>query len=79
MMRLPDLRRQLQILNARDDQLRSFCGAFEEASSMLDRLRRQADGADPEIIREYEQLCVEIEQEVISICMTANERSANSY
>lgn len=68
MLKMPALRGRLQIVSARDNNLLSLCGAFEEASATLDRLRRQRLESDAGKISEYERICDEIEQEIISIC-----------
>ena len=69
MLRLPALRGQLQILSARNPDLLSICGAFDEASNMLDGLRSSRALGDPTILKEYEQLCADLEQEVIGMCL----------
>ena len=68
MLKIPALRGKLRVVSASDADMFSLCGAFEEASSMLDRLRREGDRASPAVIREYESLCDEIEQEIVAIC-----------
>ncbi|KQX16062.1 MULTISPECIES: hypothetical protein [unclassified Ensifer] len=68
MLRLPALRGQLQLLCAKNQSLASLCEAYEEASSMLDRQRRLAP-LDHPMISEYELICREIEEEVISVCI----------
>ncbi|WP_428423700.1 hypothetical protein [Pararhizobium sp.] len=70
MLKLPALRGQLQILSARNASLLTLCDAFHDASSTLDTLRRDPN-VDNAIIREYETLCSEIEDEVIAICLLA--------
>jgi hypothetical protein len=68
MLKMPALRGKLQVTSASNADMFSLCGAFEEASSMLDRLRRQGERASPAVLREYESLCDEIQQEIIDIC-----------
>ena len=68
MLRMPSLRGRLQILSARDTNILNLCGAFEEASVTLERLRRQRLESNAVRIAEYEKICEEIEQEIISIC-----------
>jgi hypothetical protein len=68
MLRMPALRGRLQILSATNAGVFSLCGAFEEASSTLDRLRKEGTLVDPSVMREYETLCEEIEQEIIDMC-----------
>jgi hypothetical protein len=70
MLKLPALRGQLQMLSARSSTLVSLCDAFDEASSTLDRLRRNGS-TDDKLLLEYESLCSEIENEVIDICIVA--------
>lgn len=68
MLKLPALRGQLQLISAKNQSLASLCEAYEEASSMLDRQRRLAP-LDHSMISEYELICREIEEEVISVCI----------
>jgi hypothetical protein len=68
MLKLPALRGRLQILSATNAGVFSLCGAFEEASATLDRLRKENSQVDPAVIREYETLCEEIEREIIEMC-----------
>ncbi|MRG57217.1 hypothetical protein GF108_16685 [Phyllobacterium sp. SYP-B3895] len=74
MLRLPAMRGQLQVLSARNTTLQSLCDAFDEASSTLDRLRRNGS-KDLKLIAEYEMLCADIESEVIDICIATRGRS----
>jgi len=68
MLRLPAVRGQLQLLTARDRDLLNLCGAFEEASSTLDSLRKHPTDDTLPRIAEYEALCDEIEDDILSIC-----------
>jgi hypothetical protein len=68
MLKVPALRGRLQIVSASNADVFSLCGAFEDASSTLDRLRKQGERANPAVISEYESLCDEIEREIIEIC-----------
>ena len=68
MLRLPAVRGRLQILSATNAGIFSLCGAFEEASSTLDRLRSEDSQVDPIVLREYELLCEEIEQDILERC-----------
>ena len=69
MLKMPALRGQLQVLSARDEGILGLCGAFDDATDTLERLRL----SDPErhrlIILEYENICAEIEQDIIKICI----------
>ncbi|HEV7309760.1 hypothetical protein [Ensifer sp.] len=76
MLKLPALRGQLQLLSAKNQSVASLCEAYEEASSMLDRQRRR-DPMDHSMIQEYELICREIEEEVISICIADAGREPN--
>ena len=69
MLKLPAFRGRLQMLSIRNDNFLSLCGAFEEASVMLDRLRRQRDERNRLTIEEYETICLEVEQEIIKMCV----------
>lgn len=73
MLKLPALRGQLQVLSAQNSTMLSLCDAFHDASSTLDRLRKdpKADGA---MVLEYEALCMEIEGEIIEICLAAQNK-----
>jgi hypothetical protein len=69
MLRLPAMRGQLQMLSARNSALMGLCDAFDEASSTLDRLRRNGSN-DLKLLAEYDMLCADIESEVIDICIS---------
>ena len=69
MMKKPAIRGRLQILAVTDDSILSLCGAFEDAVSTLENLRRQ-EVRLRESIAEYEVLCNEIEMEIASLCST---------
>lgn len=68
MLRLPALRGKLQIATATNAELFNLCGAFDDASSTLERLRKEKTAANQAIIVEYETLCEDIEHEVIELC-----------
>jgi hypothetical protein len=68
MLKLPALRGQLQMLSGRSSTLLSLCDAFDEASSTLDRLRLES-ARNGKLIAEYETLCLDIEGEVIDLCL----------
>src|SRR5262245_3650392 len=68
MLKLPAVRGRLQILSATNAGVFSRCGAFEEASSTLDRLRSEDSQVNPIVLREYETLCEEIEQDILERC-----------
>jgi hypothetical protein len=69
MLKMPALRGQLQVLSAKDEGILSLCGAFDDATDTLERLRRVNPERHHDIILEYENICAEIEQEIIEICM----------
>ena len=69
MLKLPVFRGRLQILSIRNEDFLSLCGAFEEASVTLDRLRRENGERNRHVIEEYENICLEVEQEVIKMCV----------
>lgn len=69
MLKLPVFRGRLQLLSIRNDDFLSLCGAFEEASAMLDRLRRENGERNRLAIEEYETICLEVEQEIVKMCV----------
>jgi len=73
MLKLPAMRGQLQVLSARNNTLLSLCDAFDEASSTLERLRRNGSN-DLKLIAEYEVLCSDIEGEVIDLCIATRSK-----
>lgn len=76
MLKLPALRGQLQLLSGKNMPLASLCEAYDEAASMLDRQRRR-DPQDTLMVAEYELICLEIEEEVISICLANADNKSN--
>ena len=72
MLKLPALRGQLQIMGARNSDLMSLCGAFDEASDMLDRLRSAGPAANKALLREYEQVCSDLEADVVRLCLKSD-------
>jgi hypothetical protein len=68
MLKMPALRGRLQILSATNAGMFSLCGAFDEASSTLERLRKEKSRVEPSVVREYETLCDDIEREIIEMC-----------
>jgi hypothetical protein len=68
MLKMPALRGRLQILSATNPGVFGLCGAFEDASSTLERLRKEKSPADRAVVHEYETLCAEIEEEIIELC-----------
>lgn len=69
MLRLPALRGQLQVLCASDASVLGLCGAFDDASTTLERLRKNRSDQDADAILEYETICFEIETDIIGICI----------
>jgi len=68
MLKMPVLRGRLQIVCATKPNVFSLCGAYEEASAMLDRLRKDGAKASPDVVAEYEELCTELENDIIRMC-----------
>lgn len=68
MLRMPALRGQLQALGVRNPDFLSLCGALEEASDKLERLRQESLNYKKSEIAEYEIICQELEQEIIQMC-----------
>ena len=67
MLRIPSLRGELQLLSVRDEDVFSLCGAYDDASLTLERLRKS--GEDRVVVLEYENICADIEREIIEICI----------
>lgn len=65
MLKLPAIRGRLQLLAARASSLDDLCEAYEEASVALARMSRDRDREDCPLIDEYENVCAEIESDVI--------------
>ncbi len=65
MLRLPDIRHLLK--GATGDTLGEMFEAYDLAVDALDRFRNQSP-REEKLISEYEQLCREIEQEVVVYC-----------
>jgi hypothetical protein len=68
MLKLPALRGRLQLLSVSNPGMFSLCGAFEEASATLERLRKERLQADRAVLQEYESLCEDIEREIVEMC-----------
>jgi hypothetical protein len=69
MLKLPSLRGRLQILAAKTEGIRNLCEAYEDASVTLQRLRAAPGDANCAMVREYENICSEIETEIIEYCL----------
>jgi len=69
MLRMPALRGKLQLTSVTNPDMLSLCGAFEDASTMLERLRKERSPNNTSAITEYEILCEELEQEIIEMCI----------
>ena len=69
MLKMPALRGKLQLLSATNSDVLGLCGAFDDATSTLDRLRKENMPVNPAMIAEYESLCEDIEKEIIAICV----------
>ena len=70
MLKMPALRGRLQILSIRDPEVLSLCGAFEDASSTLERLLKENNPSNRDRIQEYQTICREIEDDVIALCLS---------
>ena len=68
MLKLPALRGKLQIFSAQNSDILGLCEAFEQAHAMLEGLRK-AQAPDLRLIAEYENLCSDIENEVVELCI----------
>jgi len=68
MLKMPALRGSLQVISRRNPEILNLCGAYEEASLMLERLVRENSPSNRARIEEYRNICREIEDEIISIC-----------
>ncbi|MBD8687231.1 MULTISPECIES: hypothetical protein [unclassified Rhizobium] len=69
MLRLPSLRRELQVLWQTDAGLEALCEAYQDATTTFDRLhRKQEDRQDP-LLEEYRNVCLELEGDVRSRCL----------
>jgi hypothetical protein len=68
MLKLPAMRGKLQIFSAQNQDILGLCEAFEQAYGMLDGLRK-APAPDLKLMLEYENLCSDIENEVVELCI----------
>lgn len=68
MLKMPALRGTLQILSATNPDLLGLCGAYEDASTALERLRKERGNANRAAIAEYEELCTDLETDIIRMC-----------
>lgn len=68
MLKMPALRGTLQILSATNSDLLGLCGAYEDASTALERLRKERGNANRAAIAEYEELCTDLETDIIRMC-----------
>jgi hypothetical protein len=69
MLRLPAMRGRLQILGAKSSALQDLFEAYEDASMTLERLLKEAGEDARPMIREYETICSEVENDVIEYCL----------
>ena len=67
MLTIPALRGEIQLLSVRNEDVFSLCGAYDDASLTLERLRKS--GEDRDVVLEYENICADIEREIIEICI----------
>lgn len=66
-MRFPELRGRIEQFSTVNENLRSLCGAFEDASLMLEKLQRERL-QDSAVAAEYHELCGELEHDIRQIC-----------
>ncbi|MBL8576469.1 MAG: hypothetical protein JNK47_04530 [Mesorhizobium sp.] len=69
MLRMPEMREHLKELSATNESVALLCGAFEDASAILEKLQMNPAEANHSAISEYRLICSEIESEVRSICL----------
>ncbi len=67
MLKLPSVRSELKQFSG--DPLIGLFEAYDEASNMLEKLRRDEVEVTP-ISLEYEAICEEIEEEVLQYCLS---------
>jgi hypothetical protein len=70
MLRLPALRSQLRALWEKNSSVQALCEAYEDATVMLDQLRRARNPSEADLLLEYQNLCSEIEVEIREICVS---------
>lgn len=68
MLRLPRLRGKLQVLATGSAPVTGLFEAYEDASVALQRLRAAPGEDNCPVVREYENICFEIETEIIEYC-----------
>lgn len=66
MLKLPSVRSELKQLSG--EPLIGLFEAYDEASNMLEKLRRAEIGVTP-LSLEYETICKEIEEDVLQYCL----------
>ena len=75
MLRLPSFRGQLHLLWQNDVGLEALCEAYEDATATLERLLRKSDVGEEGLIDEYRAVCLELESDVRSRCLSRLARS----
>ncbi len=73
MMRLPALRGEIQLLATQHETLQDLCEAYEEASEMLIAIRLSRT-IDHDLLQEYDNICNEIENDIVNYCITSKYR-----
>lgn len=76
MLRLPRLRGTLQLVEIRQPTICNLFEAYEDASSTLERLRADAH-PDDALLAEYGAICLDIEADVILLCLDTERPSQN--
>lgn len=76
MLKLPAVRGQLQVLSREGEFISGLCEAYEDASAMLHRIQSNPNEHPKNILIEYQEICLEIEEEIIRTCLGSS-RSAS--
>ncbi|CDZ68277.1 Hypothetical protein NGAL_HAMBI2605_65620 [Neorhizobium galegae bv. orientalis] len=69
MVKLPSVRGSIQILAARSNGLAPLLEAYDEATTMLEKLQASANPQESAVLVEYLTICSEIEGDVIRYCL----------
>lgn len=69
MLRLPSLRRELQLLWQTDSSLEALCEAYQDATTMFERLHRKRENREDDLLEEYRNVCLALEGDVRARCL----------
>lgn len=69
MLKLPAMRGRLQIMAVKSTILKDLCEAYEEACMAVEQLSKQNLNTGAHRIREYQNLCSEIETDVVHLVL----------